>query len=69
VAPGAFGKVTLDGTPTESLPDKAGAVVVELAERRARRLLADLDLAPTIESPCSGCCRCYGVPLGSGCRS
>jgi hypothetical protein len=68
-APGAFGKVTLDGTPTTSLPEAADAVVVELAERRARRLLADLGLAPTVPIPCSGCCRCFGAPVGSECRS
>jgi hypothetical protein len=68
-APGAFGKVTLDGTPTTSLPDQADAVVVELAEHRARRLLAELGLAPTVPVPCGPCCTCYGVPVGSGCGS
>jgi xanthine/CO dehydrogenase XdhC/CoxF family maturation factor len=68
-APGAFGKVTSGGTPTTSVADKADAVVVELAERRARRLLADLDLAPTVPVPCGPCCTCYGRPMGSGCGS
>ena len=67
-APGAFGKVTLDGTPTTSLPDGGDAVVVELAEHRPRRLLATLDLAPTVPVPCEGCCRCYGTPIGAECR-
>jgi hypothetical protein len=44
-------------------------VVVDLAGHRARRLLADLGLAPTVEVPCSGCCRCFGVPVGLECRS
>jgi hypothetical protein len=55
-------------TPTRSLPDGGGAVVVELAERRAWRLLADLDLAPTVPVPCEGCCRCYGTPIGAECQ-
>ena len=44
-------------------------MVVELAEHRTRRLLADLDLAPTVLVPCSGCCRCYGTPIGAECGS
>jgi hypothetical protein len=67
--PGAFGKVTLDGTPTGSVPDDADRVVVDLDGYRSRRLLADLGLAPTVPVPCGPCCRCYGVPLGQGCRS
>ena len=59
---------TLDASSTESLPD-GGALVVELGEHRARRLLADLDLAPTVPVPCSGCCRCYGTPIGAECGS
>jgi hypothetical protein len=62
-----FGKVTLDGTPTSSVPDGADQVVVDLDGYRARRLLADLDLAPTVPVPCGPCCTCYGVPLGQGC--
>ncbi|HEY8112484.1 MAG TPA: hypothetical protein VII16_06405 [Actinomycetes bacterium] len=41
---------------------------VSLDERR-RRLLRDLDLTPTVPTPCTGCCRCYGAPMGSGCGS
>jgi hypothetical protein len=67
--PSAFRKPSPSTTPTTSLPEAADAVVVELAERRARRLLADLGLAPTVPVPCSGCCRCYGTPVGSGCGS
>jgi hypothetical protein len=43
-------------------------MVVELAERRTRRLLADLDLLATVPVPCSGCCRCYGTPIGAECQ-
>jgi hypothetical protein len=70
--PSAFRNRTpnsLDASPTTSLLDGADAVVVELAERRAWRLLAALDLAPTVAVPCSGCCRCYGTPIGAECRS
>lgn len=52
-----------------SLSEGGDAIVVELIEHRARRLLAGLDLAPTVPVPCSGCCRCYGAPVGSGCGS
>jgi hypothetical protein len=65
--PGAFRKLTLDGTPATSLPD-GGAMVVDLDGYRARRLLAHLDLAPTVPVPCSGCCTCYGVPVGLECK-
>jgi hypothetical protein len=66
--PGAFWKPSPSTTPTTSLLlDGADAVVVELAEHRARRLLADLDLLPTVPVPCSGCCRCYGTPIGAEC--
>jgi hypothetical protein len=70
--PSAFRNRTpdnLDASPTASLPDSGDAVVVELAEHRAQRLLADLDLAPSVPVPCSGCCRCYGTPIGAECRS
>jgi hypothetical protein len=43
--------------------------VADLTERRRRRLLAALGLAPTVPSPCGPCCRCYGRPMGSGCGS
>jgi hypothetical protein len=66
--PSAFRKPSPNPTPTTNLPEAPGAVVVELAERRTRRLLADLGLAPTIERPCSGCCRCFGAPIGAECR-
>jgi hypothetical protein len=65
--PGVFQKVTLDGTPATSLPDGADGVVLDLGEYTARRLLADLGLAPTVEVPCGPCCRCYGTLLGAGC--
>jgi hypothetical protein len=68
-ASGAFGKVTLDVTPTRSIAEEAGGVVVDLDGYRARRLLADLGLAPTVSVPCGPCCRCYGTPLGQGCGS
>jgi hypothetical protein len=41
--------------------------MVELADHQARRLLAHLDLAPTVPVPCEGCCRCYGTPIGAEC--
>jgi hypothetical protein len=65
--PDALRRLTA-ASPTTSLPDSADAVVVELAEHRARRQLAGLDLAPTVPVPCSGCCRCYGTPIGAECR-
>jgi hypothetical protein len=49
--------------------DDGDSVLVDLDDHRMRRLLADLDLAPTVPVPCSGCCRCYGAPVGSGCGS
>ena len=67
--PEAFRKPDRITTPTTSLLDRADAVVVELAEHRARRLLADLGLAPTVPVPCGPCCTCYGWPIGSGCGS
>jgi hypothetical protein len=67
--PSAFRKPSPNTTPTTSLPDDSDAMVVELAEHRARRLLADLDLLPSVPVPCSGCCRCYGTPIGAECRS
>jgi hypothetical protein len=66
--PSPFRKPSPSTTPKTSLP-QADAAVVELAEHRARRLLDDLGLAPTVPVPCSGCCRCYGTPVGSGCGS
>jgi hypothetical protein len=65
--PSAFRKLTAASSGT-SIAD-GDAVVVELAKHRAGRLLADLGLAPTVPVPCSGCCRCYGIPVGSGCGS
>jgi hypothetical protein len=72
--PAAFRNLTLDTLDASSASRIAdsgddGDAVVELAECRARRLLADLDLAPTVPVPCSGCCRCYGTPIGAECRS
>jgi hypothetical protein len=67
--PSAFRKPSPSTTPTRSLLEAADAVVVELDERRTRRLLADLDLLATVPVPCSGCCRCYGTPIGAECRS
>jgi hypothetical protein len=67
--PSAFRKLDRETTPTTSLPEAASAVVVELAEHRARRLLADVGLAPTVPVPCGPCCTCYGRPMGSGCWS
>jgi hypothetical protein len=64
--PRAFRKLDRETTPATRLPDDAAAVVVELAERRARRLLAHLGLLPTVPV-CSGCCRCYGTPIGAEC--
>jgi hypothetical protein len=52
---------------SDIVPDSPGGVVVDLDGYRARRLLADLGLAPTVPVPCGPCCRCYGVPLGQGC--
>jgi hypothetical protein len=66
--PSAFRRLIAASSGT-SIADGGDAPVVELAEHRARRLLADLDLAPTVPVPCSGCCRCYGTPVGSGCGS
>jgi len=62
---------TLDASTASRIADSGdgGDGVVELAERRARRLLADLGLAPTVAVPCSDCCRCYGTPVGAECRS
>jgi hypothetical protein len=48
--------------------DDGDSVLVDLDDHRMRRLLADLDLAPTVPVPCSGCCRCYGTPIGAECR-
>jgi hypothetical protein len=67
--PSAFRKSSPNTTPTASLPEAADVLVVELADRRTRRLLAGLDLAPTAPVPCEGCCRCYGTPIGAECRS
>ena len=53
----------------DSVPHGAVGVVVDLDDHRARRLLADLDLLPTVQAPCTGCCTCFGTPLGAGCRS
>lgn len=64
--PDALRRLTA-ASPTTSLPD-SDALVVELAEQRARRLLAHLDLAPTVPVPCEGCCRCYGTPIGAECQ-
>jgi hypothetical protein len=53
----------------DPIPDRGDGAVVDLSERRARRLLDDLGLLPTVEVPCSGCCRCHGWPEGLECRS
>jgi hypothetical protein len=53
--------------PTTSKPK--AAAVADLAAERRWRLVRDLNLAPTVPVPCTGCCRCYGVPMGSGCGS
>ena len=66
--PSAFRKLTAASSRTSIAADAGDAVVVELAERRAWRLLADLDLDPTVPVPCSGCCRCYGTPIGAECQ-
>jgi hypothetical protein len=66
--PSAFRKPSPSTTPTRSLPDQADAVVVGLGGWRARRLLATLDLTPTVPVPCEGCCRCYGTPIGAECQ-
>jgi hypothetical protein len=66
--PGAFGKVTSDGTSATMLLDGADQVI-DLDGYRARRLLADLGLAPTVPVPCGPCCTCWGRPMGSGCGS
>jgi hypothetical protein len=66
--PGAFRNLTLDASPTTRIADGRDRGVVDLDVRRTWRLLADLDLAPTVPVPCSGCCRCYGTPIGAECR-
>jgi hypothetical protein len=67
--PSAFRKLTAASSGTSIAADGDDALVVELAGWKARRLLADLNLAPTVPVPCSGCCRCYGTPIGAACRS
>jgi hypothetical protein len=47
--------------------DDGDRIVVDLDDYRAWRLLADLGLAPIVPVPCSGCCRCYGTPIGAEC--
>jgi hypothetical protein len=47
--------------------DDGDRIVVDLDDYRAWRLLADLDLAPTVPVPCVDCCRCYGTPIGAEC--
>lgn len=53
-----------------AIPDDTASVargpgVVDLQVERRRRLVRDLDLGPTVASPCSGTCRCWGgVELG-----
>jgi hypothetical protein len=69
VNPSAFWKPSPNTTPAASLPEALDTMVRELAGHRTQRLLADLDLAPTVPVPCSGCCRCYGTPIGAECGS
>jgi hypothetical protein len=67
--PSAFRKLTAASSGTSIAADGGDALVVELAARGARQYLKALGLAPTVTVPCGPCCRCYGVPLGSGCSS
>jgi hypothetical protein len=67
--PSAFRKPNPNPTPTISLLDAADAVVVDLAQARARRWLAAKGLLPTVPTPCGPCCTCWGQPAGSGCGS
>jgi hypothetical protein len=69
VTPRALRKPSPSTTPTTSLPEAADAVVVELAEHRARRWLAVKGLLPTVPTPCGPCCTCWGQPAGYGCGS
>jgi hypothetical protein len=48
--------------------DDGDSVLVDLDDHRMRWLLIDLGLAPTVPVPCSGCCRCYGTPIGAECQ-
>jgi hypothetical protein len=66
--PDALRRLTA-ASPTTSLPDAADAVVVDLAQARARRWLAAQGLLPTVPTPCGPCCTCWGQPAGSGCGS
>ena len=54
---------------TDIVADDGDNALVDLDDHLMRRLLADLDLTPTVPVPCSGCCRCDVVPVGSGCGS
>jgi hypothetical protein len=67
--PGPFRKPNPNATPAASLPHAADAVVVDLAQVRARRWLAAKGLLPTVPTPCGPCCTCWGQPAGSGCGS
>jgi hypothetical protein len=49
--------------------DEGDSFLVDLDDHRTQRLLVDLVLAPTVAVPCSGCCRCYGAPIGAECGS
>jgi len=66
--PDALRRLTA-ASPTTSLPDAADAVVVDLAQVRARRWLAAKGLLPTAPTPCGPCCTCWGQPAGYGCGS
>jgi hypothetical protein len=48
----------------QRIPRLRDGVIVDLALQRRRRLARDLGLTPTAAAPCTGVCRCYGVPLG-----
>jgi hypothetical protein len=58
---------------SDMVPDPANgdALVVDLAEwrarRRAREHLAQAGLLPNAPVPCGPCCRCFGQPMGAGC--
>jgi hypothetical protein len=42
----------------------AGGDVADLQVERARRLARGLGIGPTVATPCTDTCWCFGAPLG-----